>query len=138
MKTHSLWICCAALIFAACSTPDSRIQSNQTAFNQLSPTDQAKIREGHIDIGFTPEMVVMALGEPDRRITQTSAQGASDIWIYRSHGGHFSFGFGVAGGNHSGGTAAGVAVGGGDQNDTRVRVIFQNQRVSAIEQRSGR
>lgn len=127
-----------AAVFSACSSPDSRIKDHQSTFSQLSAEDQGKIRGGHVDIGFTEEMVTMALGEPDRRYTRTTAQGTTDVWAYRNRAPRVSLGFGIGGGGGSTGVGAGVGVStGGDQADDRVRIVFEHGRVTAIEKKGG-
>jgi len=65
-----LLVLIAAALLAACATPDSRIADNRSAFSQYPAEIQAKIKAGQVDVGFTPEMVLMALGEPTRKFTR--------------------------------------------------------------------
>ena len=67
---------------AGCSTIESRIEQNRDYFDSLPAADQAQIRIGKIDLGFTPESVRMALGEPRRRVVSRTADGDSEVWIY--------------------------------------------------------
>lgn len=120
-----------------CSSPDSRIKEHASTFNRLSSEDQGKIRGGKVEVGYTQEMVLMALGEPDRRYSRTTSEGTSEVWAYRDRSPRVSLGFGVAGGGGGSGIGAGVGISSGDQRDDRVRVIFNNGRVSAIERRGG-
>lgn len=76
-----------ALFLAACATPAARIKRNQALFDALPATEQALIREGKVGIGFTPDMVRLAVGDPDQRWTRTDAQGTSEIWSYTSYDG---------------------------------------------------
>lgn len=86
MKKISLFVGAAALAFlAACSTPQSRIERNPAVFSSLSAGDQQLIREGKVAIGFTPEMVRLALGDPDRVYTRTDANGVSESWSYTTY-----------------------------------------------------
>ena len=88
MRTLSFSIFCLGLIIAAgCSTPAARIQKNPEVFNQLPPGDQQLIREGKVGIGFTPDMVKLALGDPDRVYTRTDANGTSESWSYTTYEG---------------------------------------------------
>lgn len=83
MKTLSFFSFLAALLLAAgCATPEARIKRNPDVFAQLSAGDQQLIREGKVALGFTPEMVRLALGEPDRRLERTDASGTSESWSY--------------------------------------------------------
>src|SRR5262245_45566136 len=69
-------------LFAGCSTPESRIRQNPQLFAQLTPEDQELIRKGKVAVGFTGEMVRLALGEPDRFTTRESEAGSREIWHY--------------------------------------------------------
>lgn len=73
------------LILSACvSTPASRIAENQDYFDSLPLADQARIRSGQIDIGFTPDMVRLALGEPSRILVRRQADTPAplEVWLY--------------------------------------------------------
>ncbi|PTY03161.1 hypothetical protein DB347_22020 [Opitutaceae bacterium EW11] len=137
MKTAFLALGLVALtaVFSACSTTDSRISKHQAAFDALSPEDRGKVRGGHVDLGFTQEMVQMALGEPDRRYTRTTDQGSHEVWAYRDRGPSFSIGLGVGSGGRTSAVGAGVGVTTGDRSDDKLRIVFQNGRVAAIERR---
>ena len=70
------------VVLAGCATPEKRIQKNQEFFNTLPVAAQARIRGGQIDIGFNPDMVRIAFGEPQRTLVRRTAEGQSDIWFY--------------------------------------------------------
>jgi len=102
MKTKSLLVILMTIALAftlgACSsTPDSRIRRNQALFDTFSPEEQALIRQGIVGIGFTPDMVSIAMGTADQVRTRTVAQGEQTIWIYnrwfREYVGHQHLGF---------------------------------------------
>jgi len=76
-----MWIL-VAVVLSGCATPDARIRRNQELFETFSPDVQARIRAGQVDIGFTPEMATMALGEPDRTYTRRTATGIYTVWSY--------------------------------------------------------
>jgi hypothetical protein len=121
---------------AGCSTTDSRIKKHAAVFNSLSSEQQGKIRGGVVEPGYTDEMVLMALGDPDRRYTRTSDQGTAEVWAYADRGPAFSFGVGVGGGSRSSGVGGGIGIStGGDRADDKVRIVLQNRRVVAIEKR---
>lgn len=143
MNTRIASLCGAALalLLAGCSTVDSRIAKNRPAFNSWPPAVQDKVVVGQIDIGFTPEQVAVALGQPDRVFTRTTADGTSQVWSYRDRGPRFSFGVGVGMGSWGGrsGTFGGVGVGTGTGylDDEKLGVVFDpSGRVSAIETRT--
>jgi outer membrane protein assembly factor BamE (lipoprotein component of BamABCDE complex) len=72
---------CAALL-AGCNTPESRIRNSPQVFDRLNPDEQALVKAGQIAVGFTPEAVKLALGDPDRIVTNTDATGQHDVWHY--------------------------------------------------------
>ena len=76
----------AIVLLAGCSTPDSRIAKAQSPFDRLPAEAREKIRAGQVDVGFTPEMVRLALGEPDRVYLRQSDQGETEVWGYRDRG----------------------------------------------------
>ena len=127
------------VIVTGCSTTNSRIKDHQASFDATPPAVQDKIRAGQIDIGFTPEQVTMALGNPDRSYTRTTARGTSEVWAYADHKPAFSIGIGVAGGGGSTMVGSGVAVSSGnDRFDDKLRVVFEGDRVVAVETRGHR
>ncbi len=141
MKPLRLQLLLSAIVLAAftgCSTPGSRIKSNQEAFNALSPQAQANIRAGVVEVGYTPAMVEMALGKPDRRYTRTTESGQTEVWAYRDKGPAFSIGLGIGGGSGRTGVGGGIGVStAGDRDEDRMRVVFDGAgKVSAIEKSS--
>jgi hypothetical protein len=123
------------LSFSACSsTPESRIGKNQALFQSLPGDVQQKIRAGQVEVGFTPDMTLLALGEPDRRYKRTTSSGESEVWAYRDRGPALSFGLGVGGGGGSTGVGAGVGVSTrGDRDEDKLRLVFEGGKVSSIE-----
>lgn len=75
------------LALAACASPEARIRGNRAAFDALNPAQQALIKEGKVAVGFTPEMVRLAVGAPDQRWTRTDASGRFEIWSYTTYDG---------------------------------------------------
>ncbi len=64
------------------STPEKRIAENPELFASFPPEVREKVREGQVEIGYTPEMVRLALGEPTSRVTQRTAEATKEIWYY--------------------------------------------------------
>jgi hypothetical protein len=86
MKTIHLPIVGIALVLlAGCTTPETRIAANRTLYDSLPAKDQTLIQEGRIAVGFTPDMVKLALGEPDRVYTRTDKSGTSESWAYTAY-----------------------------------------------------
>ena len=118
---------------AGCSTVDSRIAEHRGEFQSWPPDVQQKVRAGAVALGFTPDMVRMALGAPGRVRTRTTERGEEDVWIYYDRGPRFSFGLGVGAASRHSAYAGGIGVGGGDGDEETVRVIFDAGRVTAVE-----
>lgn len=133
-RLNPLSVLFVTALLAACASTDSRIRDNQSAFDGYPPPVQQMIRAGQVGVGFTPEQVRMALGEPDRKFTRTAAEGTSEVWAYRDSGPSFSFG--VGGGSFGRGSGVGGGVGvssAGDAPDDKMRVSFFNGVVASIE-----
>jgi hypothetical protein len=127
-----------ALALAGCSTPSSRIADHRDAFNQMSPEAQRLIAAGRIDIGFSPEMVTLALGEPAHRFIRKSTTGDTEVWVYHDNKPQISIGIGgVSAGSHSAvGGGVGISTGGYDP-DEKMRVEFSGGKVVTIDYRRG-
>lgn len=143
MTTKAIFAVCTActLILAGCSTVDSRIAKNRELFNSWPAAVQDKVVRGQIDLGFTPDQVRVALGEPDRVFTRTSTDGTSQVWSYRDRAPRFGFGVGVGVGTFGGnsGSFGGVSMGtgGGYHDDEKLGVVIDaSGRVSSIETRT--
>ncbi|TAN36953.1 MAG: hypothetical protein EPN23_07530 [Verrucomicrobia bacterium] len=72
-------------VVAGCATPETRIRKNPELFASFTPDVQAKVRQGHVAIGFSPEAVRMALGDPDRIYHRATTNGVNDVWAYTSY-----------------------------------------------------
>lgn len=70
---------------AGCSTVESRIEEKAAVFNALPVEQQSRIKQGLVDVGFTQDMVYMAMGSPDRVNEKSSAEGHETIWIYNNY-----------------------------------------------------
>lgn len=76
---HVVW---AVLLLAGCTSVDRRIEANQALFNSLSAEQQELVKQGRVGIGFTKDMVLLAMGQPDRTWVRTDARGAGETWSY--------------------------------------------------------
>jgi len=68
---------------AGCGTTDTlakRIEQNREVYAGLSAEEKKQIQDGVITVGFSPEMVLMALGKP-QRILPGKGPGEED-WVY--------------------------------------------------------
>jgi hypothetical protein len=135
MKLHTMlaMVVVGALLGAGCqSTPQRRIAKNETTFAAMSPDAQAAIREGRVEIGFTPVQVELARGKPARVVRRTTAQGEGQSWIYEARGSRLGLGLGVGGGSGGLGGGVGVSTGGRGSNVAYV-VHFSGGLVSSVE-----
>ncbi len=62
----------------------ARIKEKSAAFAALKPAQQAKVETGVIEVGFTTDMVYMALGRPNETNTVTLPEGRETTWTYRN------------------------------------------------------
>lgn len=119
---------------AACSTPESRIADKRAVFDQFPADVQQKVRAGQVDVGFTKEMVLLALGEPDRQFTRKTEAGDTEVWGYHDHQPQFSFGLGIGSGGRHSGVGGGIAMSsGGYDPEEKIRVEFREGRVTAVD-----
>ena len=70
------------LLAAGCATPEYRIRKNPALFAAFPTNVQANVRSGLVDVGYTPDMVYIALGRPNRVIERTTSEGRFEIWVY--------------------------------------------------------
>ena len=85
MKRILVLIAAGVLALTGCSTVKSRIEEKQALFNSLDPQAQARIRQGLIDVGYTTDMVYIALGKPDEVKERTTGEGNETTWIYNAY-----------------------------------------------------
>ena len=57
----------AVLFFAGCATIETRISEHPEIYNELSPRDQALVRQGRIREGMTMDAVWVAWGSPEQK-----------------------------------------------------------------------
>jgi hypothetical protein len=73
------------LALAGCNTIDHRISEKQDVFDRLDPQTQDKIRQGIVEVGYTEDMVYIALGPPDAQHQKITAKGDETTWIYKTY-----------------------------------------------------
>ncbi len=54
-------------------------------YEKLTPAEQKKIKEGAIALGFTPDMVYMAMGLPSKVEPVEETGGRAELWTYRNY-----------------------------------------------------
>jgi hypothetical protein len=124
----------AVIGLAACNTTESRIRRQQALFEGYPPEVQHNIRNGVIEIGYSPDMVLMALGSPDRRTEVKTGDGTAVIWTYRKSWPGFTVEMGSGGYVSSRvGVSSRVAVGEPAGSEDRAVVEFWQGRVSRFE-----
>jgi hypothetical protein len=80
--TRSCLAVLTVIAVAGCATPESRIKEKPEVFNSFPPEVQSKVRTGQVDVGYTKDMVYIALGKPDREYTRTTAAGTLEVWSF--------------------------------------------------------
>lgn len=127
-----------ALLAACASTPSSRIARNRAEFEKYPPAIRVKIIEGRVDVGFTPAMVRLALGEPARIISRQADRENSEVWIYQGHRPQVGVGLGFGSyGRHSASSIGVSTSTGGYDSGEKMRVEFREGKVAAIEYARG-
>lgn len=77
---------CALIVLllaaAGCATPESRIRKHPDMFAAFPTNVQASVRSGIVNVGYTPDMVYIALGRPAQVIERATETGRLEIWVY--------------------------------------------------------
>ena len=68
-----------------CQTVESRIKEKPDVFAKLDAATQDKVKQGIIELGYTEDIVYLALGAPDQKRESVSAIGKSVTWIYNTY-----------------------------------------------------
>lgn len=74
-----------ALLLGACNTFNTRARQMSAVYDQLPATEQERLQRGVISIGDSPEMVYIALGNPDERREIMTADGTQTTWVYKTY-----------------------------------------------------
>jgi len=75
----------ALAFFTGCETVNDRIKEKPAAFAGADAATQDKIKQGIIDLGFSEDLVYVALGKPDQKRESVSPTGKSVTWIYNTY-----------------------------------------------------
>lgn len=75
----------ALLLLAGCNSFNSRARQMSAVYDQLPASEQQRLQRGAINVGDSPEMVYIALGNPDERRDTINADGSRTTWIYRTY-----------------------------------------------------
>jgi len=84
MKSRIL-ITLALLGLAGCNTFEKRAEEKAEVFNQLDPATKDKLSRAVVEIGFSPDLVFIALGKPDSKSERVTEEGRSEVWVYNSY-----------------------------------------------------
>jgi hypothetical protein len=68
-----------------CQTVDDRIKEKPEVFASVDPATQDKIRQGIIELGYTEDMVYLALGKPDQKRESLTSNGRTTTWVYNTY-----------------------------------------------------
>lgn len=73
-----------ALLITGCESDSSsaRIQEKSAVYATLKPWQKKNIDKGVIAMGFTPDMVYMAIGNPSTKQPQGDG---SELWVYKNY-----------------------------------------------------
>jgi len=101
MKTLLFSGLAIVLLLSGCvSTPQSRADNNPDLFESFTPEQKETILKGEVDIGFTPEMVMMAAGLPSRKATKRTIDGETIVWTYYKYSARPIYGSGYGYGHY--------------------------------------
>ena len=64
--------------------PVTRIQDKAAVYAQLTPELQTKVTKGVIEVGYTSDMVYLALGAPSKKKEKTATEGTVELWSYNT------------------------------------------------------
>jgi len=134
----------ALAFLTACQTVDDRIKEKPEVFANVDTATQDKIKQGIIDIGYSEDMVYLALGKPDQKRESANAKGRTVTWIYNTYYQRYD-------GTHFAGYTRRVyfdpylkayrvyyqpvyAEVYHDEKEERIRIVFKDGKASVIEQ----
>lgn len=85
MTRHAVVAAAVVVVLAAagCNSTAARIRANPALFDSLDAVTQRAIRRGEVRLGFTPEMVQLALGQPTLTAGGMAGTEEDSTWIYR-------------------------------------------------------
>lgn len=119
---------CGILAAAGCKGPSlaQRIDSGMREFDSWPAETQEAIREGKIEIGFTPEQVRMAWGEPDFVDRSVRAEGEAERWVWEKKSPRIGIGVGVGSSGRRGGIGGSVGTTVGGEHRIKRSVWFED------------
>ncbi len=85
MKTsvRGLILSLGVLLVAGCATPqEARIRERPDVFGSLTPGQRKMVQAGKVRVGFTEDMVYLALGRPEKVDQKPCGTNGNEDWIY--------------------------------------------------------
>ncbi len=73
------------LVVTGCATPEARIKRHAELFATFPAEIQAKVREGVIQLGYTQDMVFLAIGQPNHIQQRVENSGTTLVWRYTAY-----------------------------------------------------
>ncbi|MDP6522702.1 MAG: hypothetical protein QGI24_01540 [Kiritimatiellia bacterium] len=70
------------VVLTGCATPAARIRRNPEMFAAFPPEVRENVEQGIIDLGYSKEMVFIALGSPDRDYSRVTGEAETEVWSY--------------------------------------------------------
>ncbi len=70
------------LLLSGCNTAAVRALTNYETFSKLDPKVRANILLGRVELGYTPEMVRLALGRPNYSSSSAGVRAGREVWSY--------------------------------------------------------
>lgn len=134
----------AVFALASCSTFERRAKEKESIFRTLDAGTQARLEARQIEVGDSQDMVYIALGAPDEKREQLTSGSRTTTWIYSAYWQEYQ-------GTRLVGYRRQVVYDPGSKSyrvyhepdyqpiytprvEDRVRITFQNGRVTVIEQ----
>jgi hypothetical protein len=89
-----LGLAAGVLTLTSCSTVESRVSDHPEIYNNLSPNNQALVREGRIRSGMSSDAVWLAWGNPDQKIAGNMRGRETETWVYVQYETAYPYGYG--------------------------------------------
>jgi outer membrane protein assembly factor BamE (lipoprotein component of BamABCDE complex) len=144
MKLLLLPLLCLVAALTGCSTVSRRIEEKSSYFNTLDAQTQERLKRSAVKVGDTQDMVYIAFGQPDSVREKATSNTHETTWIYNTYRTEYA-------GTHFVGYHRRVyvnprtrsryvaydpvyATAYRDRTEEYMRVMFRDDRVTAIEQ----
>ena len=87
-KHQVFWLMLSAAgLVSGCGTPQiNRIDKYRDIYETWPIEVKQAVLDGKVEVGMTPEMVVVSWGEPTEKVQRSNSAGDEEIWVYRKGG----------------------------------------------------